>query len=398
MRALFALFAVFIALNAHASLPIQHWVLANGAKVYFVESHDLPILDVSVDFPAGTALEPANQGGVANLTRQLLSLGAGGLDDNQIARGMADVGAELGGRFDADRAGHHLAHPEQSRRAQLRAGNVGPMLQQPTFLSTVLAREKARVIAALQEAEAQPESIAAKGVSGCSVFGSHPYARRDSGEIDSVSRLMSLICGVLSQSLCRTGAVIALIGDISRTEAERIAQQLTAALPPASRAANLTIPPVPALPQAVTRTIPFPAKQSQVLIGQPGVTRADPDYFALYVGNYILGGGGFDSRLLNEVRQKRGLAYSVYSYFMPDARGGRIPDWPADPHRPDRQALQVVRQTLANFVDPRRDRRGTDTGQEQHCRRFSVAHRQQQGNPRIPGRDRFLRPAAELSG
>lgn len=350
MRTLFALFAVFTALTAHASLPIQHWVLANGAKVYFVESHDLPILDVSVDFPAGTALEPANQGGVANLTRHLLSLGAGGLDDNQIASGMADVGAELGGRFDADRAGltlRTLSSPEQ-RNAALAI--LAKVLQQPTFPKPVLEREKARVIAALQEAEARPESIAAKAFQ-TAVFGSHPYARRDSGEIDSVSKLqVADLQAFYRTHYAASGAVVALMGDISRVEADRIAHQLTDQLPPASGAASLVIPPVPALQQAVSRTIPFPAKQSQVLIGQPGVKRGDPDYFALYVGNYILGGGGFDSRLLNEVRQKRGLAYSVYSYFMPMREAGAFQIGLQTRTDQTSEALQVVRQTLANFV------------------------------------------------
>ena len=350
MRTLFALFAVFIAFNAHASLPIQHWVLANGAKVYFVESHDLPILDVSVDFPAGTALEPANQGGVANLTRQLLSLGAGGLDDNQIASGMADVGAELGGRFDADRAGvtlRTLSSPDE-RNAALAI--LAKVLQRPIFPQSVLAREKARVIAALQEAEARPESIAAKAFQAA-VFGSHPYARRDSGEIDSVSQLdVADLQAFYRSHYAASGAVVALMGDISRAEADRIAHQLTDQLPPASGEASLTIPPVPALQQALMRAIPFPAKQSQVLIGQPGVKRGDPDYFALYVGNYILGGGGFDSRLLNEVRQKRGLAYSVYSYFMPMRVAGPFQIGLQTRTDQTDEALQVVRQTLANFV------------------------------------------------
>ncbi len=350
MRTLFALFAVFTALSAHATLPIQHWVLENGAKVYFVESHDLPILDVSVDFPAGTALEPASQGGVANLTRHLMGLGAGGMDDNQIARGMADVGAELGGRFDADRAGftlRTLSNPEQ-RNAALTI--LAKVLQEPSFPKPVLEREKARVIAGLQEAEAQPASIAAKAFQ-TGVFGSHPYARRDSGEIDSVSKLdVADLRGFYRSHYAAPGAVVALMGDISRAEADRIAHQLTDQLPPASGEASLILAPVPALQQAVSRSIPFPAKQSQVLIGQPGVKRGDPDYFALYVGNYILGGGGFDSRLLNEVRQKRGLAYSVYSYFIPMREAGAFQIGLQTRTDQTDEALQVVRQTLTNFV------------------------------------------------
>lgn len=350
MRTLFVLFAVFAALGAHAALPIQHWVLSNGAKVYFVESHDLPMLDVSVDFPAGTALEPADKGGVANLTAHLLSLGAGGLDDNQISRAMADVGAELDGRFDADRAGVTLRTLSSADERNAALAVLAKVLQQPVFPAAVITREKARVIAALREAEAQPDSIAAKAFQ-MAVFGNHPYAWRDSGEIDSVARLgVADLQRFYRSHYAAPGAVVALMGDISRAEADRIAHQLTAQLPPARNEASLTTPPVPALQQAVSRTIPFPAKQSQVLIGQPGVKRGDPDYFALYVGNYILGGGGFDSRLLNEIRQKRGLAYSAYSYFLPMREAGAFQIGLQTRTDRTNEALQVVRQTLANFV------------------------------------------------
>ena len=351
MRFWLLLLTVFVSASAYAALPIQHWVLDNGAKVYFVESHDLPMLDVNVDFPAGTAAEPARQGGVANLTRSLLGLGAGGLDENQIARGLGDVGAVLGGRFDADRAGVTLRTLSSSAERSAALTLLARMLQQPAFPDAVLAREKARVIAALKQAELQPENLAARAFQQA-VYGSHPYARRDSGEIASVARLTSADLRAFYRGhYAAQGAVIALIGDISRADAERIAQQLTAALPPASLAATATIPPVPELTQAVMRTIPFPAKQSQVLIGQPGVTRADADYFALYVGNYVLGGGGFDSRLLNEVRQKRGLAYSAYSYFAPMRASGVFQMGLQTRVDQTQQAVQVVRDTLATFVE-----------------------------------------------
>ncbi len=351
MRYWMLLLTLFVSGGANAALPIQHWVLANGAKVYFVESHDLPMLDVSVDFPAGTAAEPASQGGVANLTRSLLGLGAGGLDENQIARALGDVGAVLGGRFDADRAGVTLRTLSSPAERGVALALLARMLQQPTFPDAVLAREKSRVIAALKQAELQPENLAVRAFQQA-VYGSHPYGRRDSGEVASVARLTSTdLRAFYRNHYAAQGAVIALIGDISRADAERIAQQLTAALPAGSQAAEKTIPPVPALVQAVTRIIPFPAKQSQVLIGQPGVTRADPDYFALYVGNYVLGGGGFDSRLINEIRQKRGLAYSAYSYFAPMQSGGVFQMGLQTRVDQTQQAVQVVRDTLTTFVE-----------------------------------------------
>lgn len=335
---------------AHAGLPIQHWQLANGAQVYFVESHDLPMLDVSVDFPAGSAFDPATKAGLASLTHRMLDQGAGGLSDNQIASGLADVGAELGGRLDADRAGvvlRTLSSPAEQAAALAMLTRV---LTQPAFSAAVVEREKTRVIAALKESEGQPATIAARAFQS-SVFMNHPYAHRETGEIDSVSKLNAADLQAFYRShYSAAGAVVALMGDITREQADAIARQLTNALPAANGAASTAIPAVPALSAAVVRSIPFPAKQSQILIGQPGVERGAPDYYVLYVGNYILGGGGFDSRLMNDVRQKRGLAYSVYSYFMPMRQAGAFQIGLQTRADQTGQALQVVRQTLADFL------------------------------------------------
>ncbi|WP_124948760.1 M16 family metallopeptidase [Sulfuriferula thiophila] len=350
MRIWIVLLSFCITALAHAGLPIQHWQLANGAQVYFVESHDLPMLDVSVDFPAGSAFDPVAKPGLASLTHRLLDQGAGGLSDNQIASGFADVGAQLGGRLDADRAGvvlRTLSSPAEQKAALTMLARV---LSQPAFAVPIVEREKMRVIAALKEAEGQPASVAARAFQSA-VFINHPYAHRETGEIDSVGKLNAADLRAFYRShYSAAGAVVALMGDITRQQADAVARQLTDALPPASAAASTTIPPVPPLSAASMRTLPFPAKQSQILIGQPGVARGAPDYYALYVGNYILGGGGFDSRLMNEVRQKRGLAYSVYSYFMPMREAGAFQIGLQTRTDQTEQALQVVRDTLADFV------------------------------------------------
>lgn len=350
MRIWIVLLSFGLTALAHAGLPIQHWQLPNGAQVYFVESHDLPMLDVSVDFPAGSALDPADKPGLASLTHRLLDQGAGGLTDNQIASGFADVGAQLSGRFDTDRAGVMLRTLSRAPEQQSALVLLTKVLSQPAFSEPIVAREKTRVIAALTEAEGQPGSIATQAFQHA-VFGNHPYAHRETGNIDSVGTLSAPDLRAFYRShYSARGAVVAFMGDVTRQQADSIARQLTDGLPAASDIANTTIPPVPALTASVMRTLPFPAKQSQILMGQPGVARGAPDYYALYVGNYILGGGGFDSRLMNEVRQKRGLAYSVYSYFMPMRQAGAFQIGLQTRADQTEQALQVVRQTLDNFI------------------------------------------------
>ncbi|MDA8225652.1 MAG: pitrilysin family protein [Betaproteobacteria bacterium] len=334
---------------AVAALPIQHWQLDNGAQVYFVENHDLPIIDVSVDFPAGSAYDPVGKEGVASLTRRLLDQGAGGLTDVQIAGQLADVGATLGGHFDADRAGvtlRTLSRPDEAHQA---LSLMTAVIDKPAFAASVVEREKARVIDALRQSDGEPQVIAAVAFQKA-VFAGHPYAHRETGEIATVSPLASTDLQAFYRSHYTAGnAVISLVGDMTRAQADAIAHQLTAGLVP-GKGDVPPLPSVPALTDAQVRNIPFPSHQSQIFMGQPGVARGDPDYYALYVGNYVLGGGGFDSRLMNDVRQKRGLAYSVYSYFIPMRVGGVFQIGLQTRADQTGQALQVVRQTVDDFM------------------------------------------------
>jgi zinc protease len=143
--------------------------------------------------------------------------------------------------------------------------------------------------------------------------------------------------------------VVALMGDVSRQQAEAIAQQLTASLPQGGVAAVL--PAVIGKISASEQRIAHPASQSHILIGAPGIARNDADYFPLYVGNYILGGGGFVSRLMDEVREKRGLAYSVYSYFMPMQQPGAFQIGLQTKKEQADEALKLVRETVSTFVE-----------------------------------------------
>jgi zinc protease len=222
------------------------------------------------------------------------------------------------------------------------------LLQKPDFPATVLEREKARSIAGLREAATQPESISDKAFSQA-LFGNHPYALAESVEPETVEKITrDDLVGFYRAHYTRSNVVVAIIGDVTRQQAEAMVEQLTASLP--EGLAPPALPPVPLPPQPVERRIPHPAAQSHILIGQPGIKRGDPDYFPLYVGNYILGGGGFVSRLTEEVREKRGLAYSVYSYFMPMREAGPFQIGLQTKREQTEQALALVRETLKKFV------------------------------------------------
>ncbi|MGC2165687.1 MAG: pitrilysin family protein [Gallionella sp.] len=334
---------------AMATPDIQHWNSASGARVLFVENHDIPMLDVSVSFPAGSSFDTADTSGVAGLTNHMLDAGSEGLTEDEISRGMADMGAQFGGGFDQDRSSmslRTLSNPAQRDKALQMMATV---LQHPLFPDAILAREKARIIASLKEAETKPEHIADKAFEKA-VYGTHPYALPVSGEVVSVERIIRQnLTDFYKMHYSAETSVVAIMGDVSRAEAEVIAQQLTAKLPQANKDAP-TLPDVAMHIKATEQRINHPASQSHILVGAPGMSRTDPDYFALYVGNYILGGGGFVSRLMNEIREKRGLAYSVYSYFIPLKQPGAFQIGLQTKKEQADEALKLVRTTLAEFI------------------------------------------------
>jgi len=339
---------LMMSLSAEAGVKIQQWQTTTGAEVYFVENHDLPIVDLSVNFSAGSVRDTAEKSGVAGITRYLMALGAAGMSDEVIANKMADIGAILGGEFTSDRATFKL-RTLSSVREQTQALEVFvKVLQKPDFPQTVLDREKARIIAGLQESATQPESIANKAFMAA-LYGKHPYSLEESGEVETVSKInREDLQAFYAKHYGAMGSVIAMMGDLTREQANQIAENLSGNLPKAS--ALEPIPSVTLPSQAIEQRIAHPASQSHILLGYPGIKRGDADLFPLYVGNYILGGGGFVSRLTEEVREKRGLVYSVYSYFMPMAELGPFEIGLQTKKEQADVALNLVRETFDKFL------------------------------------------------
>lgn len=333
---------------AHAGVTIQSWQAKSGAKVLFVENHDLPMLDVSVQFDAGSRRDIPKRLGRASLTASLMQLGAGGLSEEVIAKRLADAGAQMGSSFEPDRAGYSLRTLSSQREREQALQVLATVLTAPDFPEAVVQREKARVIAALKEAATQPASIADKAFSKA-IYGAHPYGLPPDGEVETVAKLTREdLLNFYKLRYAAASAVVAIMGDVTRVAAEAIAERLTTGL--AAEAACEDIPAVEPLAQAYTERIAHPASQAHILIGAPGMKRGDADYFALYLGNYVLGGGGFDSRILKEIRQKRGLAYSAHSYFAPLKQEGPFQIGLQTKKQDADTALKVAQETLARFI------------------------------------------------
>jgi zinc protease len=334
-----------LAALAHAAIKIEHWTAPSGARVYFVETRVLPIVDVQVSFSAGSAYDPAEKVGLASLTRALLDAGAGDLDEEKIADRLVDTGARLSGSTDPDRASVTLRTLSSRAERDAACDLLRLVLQQPRFPASVLEREKSRTIAGIRESDTQPDSIAAKRFSAA-MYPSHPYGFNATAE--TVTRIQrDDLERFYRQYFTARRSTVAIVGDLSRSEAEALAQRLTDGLPQSGGGDSL--PPVQ-LPARGTLNVDHPASQSHIYVGMPGMSRIDPDYFPLLVGNYILGGGGFVSRLLKEVREKRGFAYSVYSFFQPYSQPGPFQIGLQTKRDQSEAALQVVEQTLNEFL------------------------------------------------
>lgn len=339
---------------AHAALQIQSWMLANGAKVLFVENHSIPIIDVSVEFDAGSRRDPMGKAGVSSLTNGMLARGLRASDspvaepamtEAQISDAFADVAARHGGGAGDDRAGMTLRTLSSKAERDISVALLARVLAHPSFPENFFARDKARMVSAIKEDETKPEVIAEKAFWRL-LYGSHPYAQRETPpSVESISR--DDLITFHNTHYVANRAVISMIGDMTRAEADAIAQQLTLRLPQGA--------PLPTLPKveltpAREEWIAHPASQAHVLTGIPAIARGDADYFPLLVGNYTLGGGGFVSRLMREVREKRGLSYSVYSYFNPLAQAGPYEAGLQTQKDQADEALKVVRDTISTFL------------------------------------------------
>lgn len=344
-RMLFGLAALVACQFALAGVKIEHWTTPSGAQVYFVESRTLPIVDVQVDFAAGSMFDPAGKSGVAALTRGVLDLGAGDLDENAIADRLADLGAQMGGGADTDRASVSLRTLSAPDKRDGALDLLRTVLAAPRFDPAVFEREKARTIAGLKEALTRPDAIAGKAFWEA-MYPSHPYGRQAKPEtVAAIARddLLAFYRGYYNAR----NATVTLVGNLSRTDAEKIAQDLLAGLP-AGQAAALPAP--PKSPPQTTQRIAHPAAQTHIYLGQPAIPRGDPDFFPLLVGNYSLGGGGFVSRLMKEVRDKRGYAYSVYSYIAPLKQAGPFQIGLQTKRSQADEALKLTRSILQTFI------------------------------------------------
>ena len=336
---------IFFSNFASANLNIQHWESNNEARIYFIENHDLPIVDINVDFRAGSVKDTKQKSGLASLTNHMMVLGSGGVNEEDLANQFIDLGAQLNSSFDQDKSGFSVRTLTEKRSEAIDLLTL--VLHKPNFDKDILEREKKRYIASISQSETMPGSIASKAFNKA-LYGEHPYGLSSSGEVETIRKISKKdLNNFYKNNYFSNELSIVIVGDISRNEAEELGNKISSGFTQSKIAS-----PIPLVKEVKGQDIKIshPAKQAHLYYGAPIIKRGDPDFLALYLGNYILGGGGFVSRLTQVIREDRGLAYSVYSYFMPYIEKGPFQIGVQTKKNQVGQAKKLIDKTVAEFI------------------------------------------------
>lgn len=330
-----------------AAVEIQTWNTKTGAKVLFVQAKQLPMVDIRILFDAGSARDEAKPG-LAFLTNRLLVLGAGGKSATQIAEDFENVGAKQENGAQQDAAWLSLRSLTDPKLLNVSLNTLQTLLLKPDFNEQEFQRERDLVLIGLRSEEQNPESIAKRRFF-LELYKDHPYAHLPLGTAEGVNTITRAdIVGFYKRYYVARNAVIAIVGAVTETQAKSLAEKLTSGLAPGEVPAPL--PEVKPLLESKLVRIKHPSSQTHIIMGHPSLTRGDPDYFALYLGNHVLGGSGLVSRINEEIREKRGLSYTAVSYFEPMRKAGPFFMSMQTKNERSEEGLTVLRETLAKYL------------------------------------------------
>ncbi|ASK27319.1 M16 family metallopeptidase [Neisseria chenwenguii] len=315
------LFLLALPLAAESAVNIQRWKTAEGTQILLVERHENPIVDMQVSFKgAGSVFNPAGKSHVAEFAASLLTGGTKKLDEEAFHAKANDVAAAISSSSDKETASAGLRSLSKWRSLHRSVRLLNEAVTEPRFDPNVFARNQMQAVTALQQQETTPDYNAGRAFAKLA-YPDHPYGNSANVTVDSIKSVtLNDIRAFHRSRYGKDNAVVAIVGDVSRRQADRLAKNALKGLPDKS-GASLSMPPV-AKQTARSINIPFAGEQAQIILGMPLIKRKDPDYYALVAGNYVLGGGGFDSRLMKVLRDSKGYTYGVNSSLSPTTEEG----------------------------------------------------------------------------
>ena len=334
------------------TVNIEEWKTRNGARVLYVYAPELPMVDIQAVFDAGSVRD-GNKKGIAKLTNGLLSHGAKLGDEvlsvDDISENFENIGARFGTSASKDNAEVSLRTLTDEKLLSKAVATMQAAIKEPTFDEKELERVRKQLMISFEGRKQSPGTIASETFHK-GLYGDHPYANPSIGAVESIKELTrDDIVGFYKKYYVASNALVTIVGDVDKAKAAELAEQVVGNLPAGEKAVSLSA--VNNLKKAVSKHHEFPSSQTHVLIGQVGVHRIDKDYFTLYVANHILGGSGFGSRIMQEIREKRGLAYSSYSYFSPMLKRGPFIMGMQTSNKNSKEAMKVLKETLKTFID-----------------------------------------------
>jgi zinc protease len=341
-----ALLVVVLWLPAAAgAVDIKTVTTPLGVKAWLVQDKSAPALSIAFSFSGGTATDPAGLSGVTSLMANLLTDGAGPLTANAFRQREEDVAASLSFSASLDRLGGSLRVLSANRDEGFELLRLA--LTEPRFDNDMIEQRRAQTIASINQANQRPNAVAARTLMEAE-FAGHPYARDPDGTPDDLKKItQENLKQRVAALLMRTGLVVAAVGDIEEADLARLLDRAFGSLPTGTPPA---LPPE-WMPPTKARTIVVerPVPQSTVLMALPGVQRDDPDWYAALALNHILGGGGQQSRLFSEVREKRGLAYGASSSLRVYKRAALLVMSTASANERVAEAIRVIKTELARL-------------------------------------------------
>jgi len=340
-----ALALTLLAATPVSAAEVRNIDLGKKAQVWFAEDHTVPIIAFNISLPAGSAYDPAGKAGLASFAAAMMDEGAGPMDSKAFHEALANRAISFSARAERDYLVISISTlkehaPEAMRLLQL-------ALTRPRFDSDALQKVRAQIIQSLQQDQAEPPRVAARAFSR-SFFGDHAYAHPVNGEIGSISSVTAAdMKDFARKHWVTSGLKVAVAGDIT---APALAKLLGNTFRPVSNFDPPALPNVGRLGRPGVHVIDMPVPQPTAVFGLPGIMRHDPDFIPGYVANYILGGGDFSSRLMEEIRVKRGLTYGISTSLTAYNKAAVMQGSVATRANAIRQTVQVVKDTLANFA------------------------------------------------
>lgn len=348
MKSVIMFFVLFtVSFNSWAKVDIQTWQTDKGVKVFYVYAPQLPMVDINMTFDAGSARDKALWG-LSNLTSDLIGSATPTLSEAEIAQGFNQYGSQYGSNSGKDRASIFLRSLTRPEILTPSLSLFAETLSQPVFKADILERERKRLMAGLKQKQVKPSVIASETM-WSNLYGDHPYAHPTSGTLETVPKItLQNLKEFYQQYYVAANAQVVIVGNVDLQQAKKIAEEVTQGLSKGQKPQKLVAP--KSMNKAFKEVIQFDATQTHYSLSQLGVARGDKDYVALFVGNHLLGGSGFSSMLMKEVREKRGLVYSVYSYFAPMKVAGPFTIGLSTKNASANEADKVVRETLKKFI------------------------------------------------